>query len=489
MALYFKGKIWHLSMKEQALFWHRRDLRIADNLGLMAACGDTQSGMRQVLGVFCFDPIEFNPSKIAPASVRYVLDSLRLLQQTYRAKGSDLIVVQGDPRQQIPHLAQTLNIQAIHCNELVEPSRRQVDQDLANQLQSLGISLHRHWDALLHAPDTIYSGSNTPYSVYTPYWRNWLGRTKPEPVGMPALMPVTIPADLQQPLPSLADLGFVWDAPHFLAPGTAAAMARLELFTSKAIDRYETDRNFPAVDGTSTLSPALAWGTVGIRTVWRSTVQAMEQANGPDAQAGITTWQQELAWREFYWQAMYHFPSLIDGPYRSLWQQFPWSDDRSRFEAWCAGKTGYPIVDAAMRQLNETGWMHNRCRMIVASFLTKDLIINWQWGEQYFMQTLVDGDPAANNGGWQWSASSGMDPKPLRIFNPSTQTQKFDRDAEYIRQWLPELKSVPAADLVSGKIAPLWRSKNNYPEPIVDHAIQQREFKRLYQDLKAANGG
>jgi deoxyribodipyrimidine photo-lyase len=471
-------------MTDRVLFWHRRDLRVVDNLGLIAACRDGQP----VVGVFCCDPAEFTPSKIAPASVSYVLDSLVLLQQAYRSSGSDLIILQGDPLQKIPELVQTLHATAVYCNELVAPSRRQVDQDLATKLQTQGLQLHRHWDALLHAPDTIYTGSNHPYSVYTPYWRTWFNKSKPEPQGQAALTPANIPASLQQPIPTLAELGFVWNRPHFLDPGTTAAVARLELFASKAIEAYSTDRNFPALDGTSTLSPALAWGTLGIRQVWQTTVQAMEQAPGIEAREGITTWQQELAWREFYWQALYHFPNLIDGPHRPLWLKFPWSDNRSRFDAWCAGKTGYPIVDAAMRQLNETGWMHNRCRMIVASFLTKDLIINWQWGEQYFMQTLVDGDPAANNGGWQWSASSGMDPKPLRIFNPSTQAQKFDRDAEYIRKWLPELKSVPVADLISGNIAPLWRSKSNYPEPIVDHAIQQREFKRLYQELKMSEG-
>jgi deoxyribodipyrimidine photo-lyase len=471
-------------MTAQVLFWHRRDLRVIDNLGLTAACNIGQP----VVGVFCFDPAEFVPSKIAPASVSYVLASLDLLQQAYRSSGSDLIVLQGDPLQKIPELVQALQATAVYCNELVEPSRRQVDQNLATQLQTTGVEFHQYWDALLHAPDTIYTGSNNPYSVYTPYWRTWLSKSKPAPQGQAVLIPAYIPASLPQPLPTLAQLGFAWDRPQVLAPGTMAALARLELFASKAIETYSADRNFPALDGTSTLSPALTWGTLGIRTVWQTTVQAIEQTNGIEAQESITTWQQELAWREFYWQALYHFPGLINGPHRSLWRQFPWSNDRSRFNAWCAGKTGYPIIDAAMRQLNETGWMHNRCRMIVASFLTKDLIINWQWGEQYFMQTLVDGDPAANNGGWQWSASSGMDPKPLRIFNPSTQAQKFDRDAEYIRQWLPELKSVPAADLISGNIAPLWRSQSNYPEPIVDHAIQQREFKRLYQELKVAEG-
>jgi deoxyribodipyrimidine photo-lyase len=473
-------------MSEQALFWHRRDLRVEDNLGLLAACGD--GGERQVLGIFCFDPIEFNPTKIAPASVSYVLASLDLLQQAYRSQGSELLVLLGDPLYQIPLVAKSVGAQAVYCNELVEPSRRQVDQDLAVKLQAQDIGFHCYWDALLHAPDTIYTGNNSPYSVYTPYWRNWFSRPKSVPVGLAPLRSSTIPANLQKPLPTLAELGFAWDQPSVLAAGSAAAGARLELFTSKAIEVYSTDRNFPAVDGTSTLSPALTWGTIGIRTVWQATVQAQKHAQSIEAEEGITTWQQELAWREFYWQALYHFPGLINGPHRPLWQKFPWSDDRSRFAAWCAGKTGFPIIDAAMRQLNQTGWMHNRCRMIVASFLTKDLIINWQWGEQYFMQTLVDGDPAANNGGWQWSASSGMDPKPLRIFNPFTQTQKFDRDAEYIRRWLPELQSLPTADLISGNIAPLDRVKNGYPAPIVDHAIQQREFKRLYQELKIAEG-
>jgi deoxyribodipyrimidine photo-lyase len=473
-------------MSEQALFWHRRDLRVEDNLGLLAACGD--DGNRRVLGIFCFDPIEFTPTKIAPASVSYVLASLALLQQAYRARGSELIVVQGDPLHQIPLVAKSVGAKLVYCNELVEPNRRQIDQDLAAKLQTQGMSLHRYWDALLHAPDTVFTGSNSPYSVYTPYWRTWFNKPKPDPQGLAPIAVNQIPAELPTQLPTLAALGFAWDQSPVLAAGGAAALARLKLFVSRAIKAYDTDRNFPAVDGTSTLSPALTWGTIGIRTVWQATVQAKEHAQSIEAQTGITTWQQELAWREFYWQALYHFPGLIDGPHRPLWQKFPWSDDRSRFAAWCAGKTGYPIIDAAMRQLNETGWMHNRCRMIVASFLTKDLIINWQWGEQYFMQTLVDGDPAANNGGWQWSASSGMDPKPLRIFNPYTQAQKFDRDAEYIRRWLPELQSLSATDLISGNIAPLDRVKSGYPEPIVDHAIQQREFKRLYQELKIAEG-
>ena len=178
---------------------------------------------------------------------------------------------------------------------------------------------------------------------------------------------------------------------------------------------------------------------------------------------------------------LYHFPELADGPYREHMKNFPWDNDEEKFEAWCEGRTGYPIVDAAMRQLNETGWMHNRCRMIVASFLTKDLIIDWRWGEKYFMQTLIDGDLAANNGGWQWSASSGMDPKPLRIFNPASQAKKFDSEGEYIRYWVPEIRTLDTGSLISGKIEPLERQGTDYPEPIVDHKIQQNRFKQIYK--------
>ncbi|MFM7465577.1 MAG: FAD-binding domain-containing protein, partial [Cyanobium sp.] len=192
-------------------------------------------------------------------------------------------------------------------------------------------------------------------------------------------------------------------------------------------------------------------------------------------------WEQELAWREFYQQALFHFPELAEGPYRPQWRHFPWQNESEWLEAWREGLTGVPIVDAAMRQLKASGWMHNRCRMIVASFLVKDLICDWRLGEAAFMARLVDGDLAANNGGWQWSASSGMDPKPLRIFNPASQAAKFDAEATYIRQWLPELAHVATADLISGEIAPLER--RGYPAPIVVHRQQQALFKQLYAAL------
>jgi deoxyribodipyrimidine photo-lyase len=239
------------------------------------------------------------------------------------------------------------------------------------------------------------------------------------------------------------------------------------------------------VAATSSLSAALKFGTLSPRQAWAAAQQARAEVEAlggaAEALASIGVWEQELAWREFYQQALFHFPELAKGPYRPQWKQFPWENDPVRLEAWQQGLTGMPIIDAAMRQLAASGWMHNRCRMIVASYLVKDLIVDWRLGEAHFMRHLVDGDLAANNGGWQWSASSGMDPKPLRIFNPATQASKFDPEARYIRHWLPELKHVSTRDLLSGEIAPLER--RGYPAPVVNHKLQQARFKALYAAL------
>ncbi len=211
-------------------------------------------------------------------------------------------------------------------------------------------------------------------------------------------------------MPTAKDLGYIWDNTLVLEIGEKAAKEQLNYFCDALICYYQEQRNLPAMEGTSILSPALKFGVIGIREIWQVTVNAYKNSRSDEARENIQTWQKELAWREFYQHCLYFFPELSEGPYRKEFQYFPWDNNEEKFQAWCQGKTGYPIVDAAMRQLNETGWMHNRCRMIVASFLTKDLIINWQWGEKYFMQKLIDGDLSANNGGWQWSASSGMDP-------------------------------------------------------------------------------
>jgi deoxyribodipyrimidine photo-lyase len=450
-----------------------------------------------VTGVFCLDPKILDRDDVAPARVTYMIGCLAELQQRYAAAGSELLILKADPVKGIPQLAQAVEAQAVYWNRGVEPYSRDRDTQVAQALKDAGIEIKTtFWDQLLQAPGSVMTSSDhTPYTVYTPFWRNWIKHPKEAPV--PSLAAAAgLSPELREAaeqagaiaLPSAKDLGFVWDTPLLLEPGERAAHERLEEFcdSDRAIAEYDEQRNFPYTDGTSHLSAALKFGAIGIRTVWEAADAAYSRCRSDEARDNVRAWQQELAWREFYQHVMYFFPELADGPYREHLKDFPWDNNEAHFQAWCEGRTGYPIVDAAMRQLNEIGWMHNRCRMIVASFLTKDLIIDWRWGEKYFMQKLYDGDLSANNGGWQWSASSGMDPKPLRIFNPASQAQKFDPEAEYIRQWVPEIRHLDTGKLVTGKIPPEERDRAQYAQPIVDHKEQQARFKERYQSQKAS---
>jgi deoxyribodipyrimidine photo-lyase len=473
-------------MSDLILFWHRRDLRIADNIGLAAA----RHRSPKVVGVFCLDPLILDRDDVAPARVKYLIGSLQSLQERYSQAGSELLIIQADPKEGIPKLARSLNASAVFLNQDVEPYGRDRDQSVIASLNEIGIETQTFWDQLLHSPEEIKSGSGTPYTVYSPFLKNWSQHKKLAPAPDLAGVEGLTDSEREQaegiiPLPTAKELGYVWDNPLMLDPGEKAAQERLEEFCSSAIHEYQEQRNFPAQPGTSLLSAALKFGVIGVRSVWKATFEAAEHRGESD---NIRTWRQEIAWREFYQHAMYHFPELADGAYRKVLKNFPWGNNEKYFQAWCEGKTGYPIIDAAMRQMNETAWMHNRCRMIVASFLTKDLLVDYRLGEKYFMQRLYDGDLSSNNGGWQWSTSSGMDPKPLRIFNPASQAKKFDADAEYIREWLPELRSVDTADLISGKISKDERDRAGYPKPIVDHNVQQRKFKEQFAAQKAATG-
>lgn len=476
-------------MTNLTLFWHRRDLRISDNLGLAAA----REKSRKIVGVFCLDPgILDDREWLAPARISYLIGSLEVLQQRYLEIGSQLLIFRGSPLQIIPKLAETLKAETVHWNWDVEPYARQRDRAMLESLHSQGTKTHQCWDQLLHAPEQILSGSSKPYTVYTPFYRNWQSRSKtnPAPDLTDAEGLTEQELDIAQklgtiPLPTIQDLGFSWDVNKLVTlPGELVASAKLKSFAETKIETYKENRDFPATDGTSQLSAALKFGTIGIRKVWQTSEEVLSKFTHKDQEISIKTWQQELAWREFYQHALYWFPKLAEGAFREVMQNFPYDNSPKLFQAWCEGKTGYPIVDAAIRQMLETGWMHNRCRMIVASFLTKDLFIDPRLGEKYFMQHLYDGDIAANNGGWQWSTSSGMDPKPLRIFNPASQAEKFDPSGNYIRHWLPELKSVSTKELLSGNISPLTRRSAQYPAPIVDHKVRQQEFKERYKRQK-----
>jgi deoxyribodipyrimidine photo-lyase len=508
------------------LFWHRRDLRLADNRGLAAAARATPA----VTGVFVLDPAILEarvPADIpgalpavAPARLWFLLESLKELAEAWHRAGSRLLILQGDPEQVLPRVAEALGATVVAWNRDVEPFGRERDRQVARALQADGRKVLAGWDQLLVEPEALSTGAGDPYRVYGPYWRSWRKRVEQlEALGSAAsggLATLPAPSTLLDCDPAaLAPLPMVslepgatppWPRHSFTGsglcpcrPGETAAQAQLAAFCagvgragsggsgrSAPLLTYDEGRNIPSEAGTSALSAALKFGTLSPRQAWSAAQQARQTVaalgGAEEALASIQVWEQELAWREFYQQALFHFPELAEGPYRPQWRAFPWENDPQRFAAWREGLTGMPIIDAAMRQLNESGWMHNRCRMVVASFLVKDLICDWRWGEAAFIARLVDGDLAANNGGWQWSASSGMDPKPMRIFNPATQASKFDPEARYIRHWLPELKHVSTRDLLSGDIAPLER--RGYPAPLVSHKLQQARFKALHATIK-----
>jgi len=468
------------------LLWHRRDLRLTDHLALHRAGAKSD----KIVGLFCLDPNIWQAPDISPARMTYLWDSLKELEEQYLSLGSQLLIFRGAPLEVIPKVAQELAARAVFWTLDVEPYAQKRDQQVAIALRAIKIGVETCWDQLLHAPGEILTKGGEPYTVYTPFWKNWSQKDKAAVVPAPSHLEGLNPQETRilstlQPsvLPPLKSLGFTCSQTLPLRGGSLAAQARLTWFIQEALGQYQENRNFPALDGTSQLSAALKFGVIGIRTLWQASITASSHSRSEEEEASILTWQQELAWREFYQHCLYFFPNLVAGPYRDKFRHFPWENNQEHFQAWCAGKTGYPIVDAAMRQLQQTGWMHNRCRMIVASFLSKDLILNWQKGELHFMQNLYDGDLAANNGGWQWSTSSGMDAKPLRIFNPLSQAQKFDPDGDYIRRWLPELASLGTEDLLSGRLGPQERRALGYPLPIVDHQRQQQEFKRRYQGL------
>ena len=473
----------------RVLFWHRRDLRLADNLGLVVAAEISPA----VTGVYVLDPKVIDPPEhlppMAPARLWFLIESLVELRQRWREAGSRLLIVQGDPLVVLPRLARQIGAEAVVWNRDVEPYARERDRQVAKALQADGRKVVVDWDQLLIAPELLKTGGGDPYRVYGPFLRNWRGQvlakqpsTVAAPTGLVDLEPAQLPA-----LESLEALreshGFKGAEICPCRPGEVAAFEQLTRFCDGPLLGYEPDRNFPSTAGTSTLSAALSVGTLSPRQAWCAAQDSREQARSEEHLQAIAVWEQELGWREFYQQALFHFPELADGPYREQWRRFPWENNEDWFDFWKEGQTGMPIIDAAMRQLNQTGWMHNRCRMIVASYLDKDLICGWRWGERAFMELEVDGDLAANNGGWQWSASSGMDPKPLRIFNPATQASKFDSAGDYIRRWVPELRHVNTKDLLSGEIGALER--RDYPEPLVDHKKQQAKFKSLYATIRS----
>ena len=474
--------------KKRVLFWHRKDLRLEDNLGLYLASNRSPF----LTGVYIFDPKVISPPSISPAKLWFLLESLKELKYNWQMSGSRLIIMSGNPVEIIPSLVYKLNIESIFYNLDIEPYGLDRDRCVSSAVKRHGCKVFDYWDHVLVDPTKLKTGAGEPYRVYSPFLRNWKNKVYDKKIVSVESPRELVDFDDKQIVEDVKEtsLDFLLKTHGFngigmcpCKPGEINARKQLKTFCENSITGYESNRNFPGISGTSYLGAALSLGTLSPRQAWTAAQDVKMTTVNEMAIKSISIWEQELAWREFYQQALFHFPELADGPYRQNWKNFPWQNNKNFFESWCKGLTGFPIIDAAMRQLLQSGWMHNRCRMIVASFLVKDLICDWRWGEAYFLQLLVDGDLAANNGGWQWSSSSGMDPKPLRIFNPTLQAQKFDPKGEYIRQWLPEISHLNTSELVSGNI--LNPLREGYVEKIVDHKKQQNYFKELYATTRS----
>lgn len=466
---------------DRALVWFRRDLRMNDH----AALSDALQQVQQVFCAFCFDTAILDALEDkTDRRVEFIHQSVTELRGALREAGGELIVRHGDAQEAIPALARELKVAAVHTNRDYEPSCIRRDREVEKRLAADGRALLTFKDHVIFETDEVLTKTGGIYGVYTPYRKTWRERLSDDALaeheisryrGNLARPPSTVRSSRWR----LGDMGF--EKTDLKWPGGAKAGRRmLDDFLTK-IDRYGRDRDYPELDGTSHLSVHLRFGTVSIREAVRD---ALDHGS-----PGAQKWVDEIIWREFYAMLLTHYPHLVTEPYQEKFKALKWRRSRRDFQAWCEGRTGYPIVDAGMRQLNQTGYMHNRLRMVTASFLTRDLRIHWKWGERYFARMLLDYDMSQNIGGWQWSAGIGTDAQPwFRIFNPVSQSRKFDPDGNFIRRYVPELSRYPEND-----IHVPWEADDrtqrrckciigqDYPAPMVNHAEARKAALAMYK--------
>jgi deoxyribodipyrimidine photo-lyase len=462
----------------RAIHWFRNDLRLQDNTALAAAAQADQLAM-----VFVIDPkLMQGPSAGAPR-VRFLHGCLDRLKADVEKRGQRLILRRGDPLVEMPRLLRECRLDLLTFNRDYSPYARRRDEKVRRAALEAGVRVKDFKDRVVFEAEEIRSQKGEPYRVYTPFRKAWLRRWRTEgPPGMSRLkLPSPIPGVRSEPLSAAAPARLLQDVTEIPVPAEAAASRRLERFLDGQIAAYHVNRDYPAVDGTSRLSPYLRFGAISIRTCFLS---AMEAAREKGSRKGAGVWIDELVWREFYSAILMENPHVLKRSFRPEYEKVRWNHDPKAFKAWSEGRTGYPFVDAAMRQLRRTGWMHNRARMVVASFLTKDLLLDWRRGERLFMHRLVDGDPASNNGGWQWAASTGTDAQPyFRVFNPVLQGERFDPEGKYVKQSVPELGALPPK-LVHRP----WKFHSppaSYPRPIVDHGERRLEAIERFREAKA----
>ena len=470
-----------------ALVWFRRDLRLHDHAALHHAL----TAHEAVFCVFVFDPRILDKLLARGLQknrrVEFMLAALAELDTELRKHGSSLIIRHGLAEVEIPRLATELCAKDVYANRDYDPSAIARDEAVAEKLGEISLELHLSKDQVIFECNEVLTQSGTPFSVFTPYKNAWMKRLLPVDIAahetyslLHHLAPLTGP-----PLPSLQYFGFKPSNLSLLpiATGMRGAQHLFRDFIER-IDHYAERRDFPALKGPSYLSAHLRFGTISIR-------QLAGYAHAQSSR-GAGIWLSELIWRDFYHMILWQHPRVVNNAFKPAFDNIIWDDEPELFAAWCEGRTGYPLVDAAMKQIKHSGWMHNRLRMVTASFLTKDLGIDWRLGERYFNDQLIDYDLAANNGGWQWAASTGCDAQPwFRIFNPTAQSEKFDSDGKFIRRYLPELAKVPDKHIhAPWKMTKVEQNTcgviigRDYPAPIVDHAVARARTLARFGKLK-----
>ncbi len=478
--------------------WFRRDLRIDDHAALWHA---SRTGA-PIIPLFVIDSELITTLPSDGAAFDFQAGALRELEDKLRLLGGKLLLLRGMVVDVHERIIRQFQPSALYFNRDYEPYALRRDERIGSLYRSRGIDVRTFKDSVLLEPDEVLTREGKPYVVFTPYANAWRKLPIPAPFGTPRR--IVVPRFASEAIPGARELGkAVRIAEPIFRGGSGEAKKRWKWFLSHGLAGYEQGRDLPSIDGTSRMSGYLRFGTISVRKMWEdlANVRCERGDDGRSVVSGHSTlrihhsalekYSSELIWREFYTAVLFHFPRVVESNYRQGFDAMPWRVDRKALDAWKEGRTGFPLVDAGMRQLNGTGWMHNRVRMVVASFLTKDLMHDWRAGARYFEEKLLDIDTAANNGGWQWAASTGVDPKPLRIFNPRLQAERYDPQGEYIRQYIPELRDVPARYIhAPHEMPPLVQEEagciigKHYPAPIVDHRSASAAYKEQFMKLK-----